>query len=79
VVFYFGIFGDFPDVFLLLNSSGSLVWSEDRWGSSHSFPVCMQNLRSLKATNIEKYFKLSHNKESHKVKVLARIYFGITG
>jgi hypothetical protein len=26
----------------------------------------------------EKHFKVSHNKESHKVKVLARIYFSIT-
>jgi hypothetical protein len=27
----------------------------------------------------EKHFKVSHNKESHKVKVLAMIYFSITG
>jgi hypothetical protein len=36
----------------------------------------MQNLRF---TNIEKHFKVYHNKESHKVKVLARIYFSETG
>jgi hypothetical protein len=47
--------------------------------SSHSFPVSTQSLRSLRSTNIEKHFKVSHNKESHKVKVLARIYFSITG
>jgi hypothetical protein len=38
-----------------------------------------KNLRSLRSTNTEKHFKVSHNKESHKVKVLARIYFNITG
>jgi hypothetical protein len=27
----------------------------------------------------EKHFKVSHNKESQKVEVLARIYFSITG
>jgi hypothetical protein len=27
----------------------------------------------------EQHFKVSHKKESHKVKVLARIYFSITG
>jgi hypothetical protein len=26
----------------------------------------------------EKHFKVSHNKKSHKVKILARIYFSIT-
>jgi hypothetical protein len=26
-----------------------------------------------------KHFKVSHNKESHKVEVLGRIYFSITG
>jgi hypothetical protein len=33
----------------------------------------------LRSTNIEKHFKVSHNKESHKVKVPARIYFSIAG
>jgi hypothetical protein len=51
-------------------------WRMDE-GGSHSFPVSMQNLRSLRSTNIEKH--LSHNKKYHKVKVLAKIYFSITG
>jgi hypothetical protein len=42
-------------------------------------PVSTQNFRSLRSINIEKHFKVSHNKESHKVKVLARIYFSIIG
>jgi hypothetical protein len=42
-------------------------------------PDSTQNHRSLRATNIEKHFKVSHNEESHKVKVLAKIYFSITG
>jgi hypothetical protein len=45
---------------------------------SHSFPVTTQSHRSLRSTNIEKHFKVFHNKEFHKVKVLARIYFSIT-
>jgi hypothetical protein len=45
---------------------------------SHSFPVSVQNPRSLRSTNIEKHFKVSHNKESHKVKVLEGIYFSLT-
>jgi hypothetical protein len=32
----------------------------------------MQNLRSLRSTNIEKHFKVPHNKEPHKIKVLER-------
>jgi hypothetical protein len=51
---------------------------EDRWGGSYSFPVSMQNLRSSRSTNIEKNSEVSHNKESHKVKVLAKIYFSLT-
>jgi hypothetical protein len=31
----------------------------------------------LESTNIEKHFKVSHNMESHKAKVLAKIYFSI--
>jgi hypothetical protein len=34
---------------------------------------------SLISTNIEKHFKVPHKKESHKVKVLVRIYFSVTG
>jgi hypothetical protein len=32
----------------------------------------------LEIHNNEKHFKVSHSKESHKVKVLARLYFNIT-
>jgi hypothetical protein len=33
----------------------------------------------LSSTNTEKHLRVSHNKESHKVKVLARIYFSMAG
>jgi hypothetical protein len=47
-------------------------------GGSNSFPVSRQNPRFL-ISRCEKHFKVSHYKVSHKVKVLARIYFSITG
>jgi hypothetical protein len=33
----------------------------------------------LEIHKYERHFKVSHNKEPHKVKVLARTYFSITG
>jgi hypothetical protein len=47
---------------------------EDGLGGYNNFPVSMQNHKALRSTNI---FKMSHNKQSHKVKVLARIYLFI--
>jgi hypothetical protein len=34
--------------------------------------------QALEIHKHEKHFKVSHNKESHKVKVLVRIYFSTT-
>jgi hypothetical protein len=41
----------------------------------HSFYTKSQVLEIHRCA---KHFKVSHNKESHKVEVLARIYFSIT-
>jgi hypothetical protein len=55
-------------------------WSpENGCGGSHILPVSTQNSSSLSSTNTEKHLRVSHNKESHKVKVLARIYFSMAG
>jgi hypothetical protein len=35
--------------------------------------------RVLEIHKCETHFKVSHNKESHKVEILAKIYFSITG
>jgi hypothetical protein len=43
------------------------------------FPGFHANSQVLKIHRCEKYFKMSYSKESHKLEVLARIYFSKTG
>jgi hypothetical protein len=49
-----------------------------RMRGSHSFPVSTQKSQVIEIHKCEKHFKETH-KESHKVEVLTRIYFSITG
>jgi hypothetical protein len=61
---------------MLLGGGGTLNrgWMEE-FPQLHSFYTKSQVLEIHRCA---KHFKVSHNKESHKVEVLARIYFSIT-
>jgi hypothetical protein len=54
-------------------------WMDEGAPTASQFPPVSMQTKVLEIHKHEKHFEVSHNKESHMVEVLARIYFSIIG
>jgi hypothetical protein len=66
-------------VFRLYSSATTEFVTGELMRGLRQLPGFQAKSQVLEINKHEKCFKVSHNKDSHKVKVLARIYFSIMG